>query len=465
MKLYLKQINTMNFTEQQNNAYSSFLNGENIFITGPGGCGKSYFIQQIYKMARQEGKNIKVTSLTGCSAILLNCRATTIHKWGCLGIGKGNELSIYRRIIQRKQTANYLDTDILVIDEISMLNQYLFEVLNYLCKKIRKCELPFGGIQIVASGDFYQLPPVCTDNDDSIHANFCFQSSIWNDIFELENQFVFDVNFRQNEDEEYFNMLQEVRCGTPSFDTIEQLVMCSTKKYDETEDDGSKPTYIYPTKKMVDKVNAQEFNNVIQEGETKTKNTRNKYSYASGLKYAENIISDKFIKEKDVKAEYEHLLKNGMFEQKLELCERCQVMCISNIDQEMGLVNGSQGIIIGFTTEDNKKYPIVKFDNIEQPVTIREHSWSLESNVNYCITQLPLILSWAITIHKSQGMSIDKAVVDIGSSIFQYGQTYVALSRVKSLQGLYLTKVAAHKIKAHPEVIKFYKSLDSKKND
>ena len=108
MKLYLKQINTMNFTEQQNNAYSSFLNGENIFITGPGGCGKSYFIQQIYKMARQEGKNIKVTSLTGCSAILLNCRATTIHKWGCLGIGKGNELSIYRRIIQRKQTANYL---------------------------------------------------------------------------------------------------------------------------------------------------------------------------------------------------------------------------------------------------------------------------------------------------------------------------------------------------------------------
>ena len=137
------------------------------------------------------------------------------------GIGKGNELSIYRRIIQRKQTANYLDTDILVIDEISMLNQYLFEVLNYLCKKIRKCELPFGGIQIVASGDFYQLPPVCTDNDDnSIHANFCFQSSIWNDIFELENQFVFDVNFRQNEDEEYFNMLQEVRCGTPSFDTM-----------------------------------------------------------------------------------------------------------------------------------------------------------------------------------------------------------------------------------------------------
>ena len=149
-----------------------------------------------------------------------------------------------------------------------------------------------------------------------------------------------------------------------------------------------------------------------------------------------------------------------MFEFNLELCEGCQVMCVSNIDQEMGLVNGSQGIIMGFATEDNKTCPIVKFDNIEHPVTIRDHSWSLESNGNYCVSQLPLILSWAITIHKSQGMSIEKAVVDIGSSIFQYGQTYVALSRLKSLNGLYLTKVNAQKIKAHPQVIKYYKKLN-----
>jgi len=445
----------MNFTNCQNDAYSSFLNGENIFITGPGGCGKSYFIQQIYKVANQEGKNIKVTSLTGCSAILLNCKATTIHKWGCLGIGKGNELSIYRKIIQRKQTINYIDTDILVIDEISMLNQYLFEILNYLCKKIRNCDLPFGGIQIVASGDFYQLPPVCTDNDNIIHSNFCFQSDLWNEIFESHNQFVFDVNFRQNEDEDYYRMLEEIRCGTPSFDTIENLVVCSKKKYNEEEDAGSKPTYIYPIKKMVDKVNQEEYKKLVE-----TTNIRT-YSYISGLKHSENTISDKFIKEKDVKNEYEHLLKNGMFEQKLELCEGCQVMCISNIDQELGLVNGSQGLVVGFSNdENNKHFPIVKFDNIDTEVIIREHCWSFESDENYCISQIPLILSWAITIHKSQGMSIEKAVVDIGNSIFQYGQTYVALSRVKSLKGLYLKKVNAQRIKAHPEVVRYYKKLN-----
>ena len=444
----------MNFTKRQNDAYASFLNGENIFITGPGGCGKSYFIQQIYKAANIEGKNIEVTSLTRCSAILLNCKATTIHKWGCLGIGKGNELSIYRNIIKRKQTQNYIDTDILVIDEISMLNQYLFEVLNYLCQKIRNCDLPFGGIQIVASGDFYQLPPVCKDMEDTIQSNFCFQSKLWNEVFECQNQFVFDINFRQNEDEDYFTMLQEIRRGVPSFDTIEKLVSCSMKKYNKSDENESKPTYIYPTKKMVDKVNLDEFKKLRD-----FKNVE-PYSYVTGLKKSENVISDKFISEKDVKNEYEHLIKNGMFENKLELCEGCQVMCISNIDQEIGLVNGSQGIVIGFTYEDNKHFPIVKFDHIEQEITIREHSWSFESDERYSISQIPLILSWAITIHKSQGMSIEKAVVDIGSSIFQYGQTYVALSRVKSLNGLYLTKVNAQKIKAHPEVTKYYKKLN-----
>lgn len=449
---------TMNFTPRQTEAYSSFLNGENIFITGPGGCGKSYFIQQIFKAANKEGKNIKVTSLTGCSAILLNCKATTIHKWGCLGIGKGNELSIYRKIIQRKQTQNYIDTDILVIDEISMLNQYLFEVLNYLCKKIRKSEQHFGGIQIVASGDFYQLPPVCTDNDDTIQSNFCFQSNLWNEIFEPQNQFVFDVNFRQNEDEEYFNMLQEIRCGTPSFETIGNLVCCSKKNCDEIKDSGSKPTFIYPIKKMVDKLNQTEYGKLRQNNNTDT------HSYKSGLKKMDTVISEKFINEKDVKYEYDHLMKNGMFEDNIELCEGCQVMCISNIDQDVGLVNGSQGIIVGFSSEDGKKYPIVKFDHIDHEITIKEHSWTFETNENYCISQLPLILSWAITIHKSQGMSIEKAVVDIGNSIFQYGQTYVALSRVKSLNGLYLTKVNAQKIKAHPEVVKYYKKIELNKS-
>ena len=150
-----------------------------------------------------------------------------------------------------------------------------------------------------------------------------------------------------------------------------------------------------------------------------------------------------------------------MYEENLELCVGCQVMCISNIDQERNLVNGSQGVVLEFkyVAERNNYYPVVKFDKIEEPVTVMEHSWFLESNDKYTIHQLPLILSWAITVHKSQGLSIDKAFIDIGSHIFECGQTYVALSRVKSMDGLYLKSINLKKIRAHPKVVEFYKYL------
>jgi len=442
----------MTFTKCQTEAFDSFLNGQNIFITGPGGCGKSYFIKEVFRIACAEGKNIKVTSLTGCSAILLNCKATTIHKWGYLGLGKGDELTTYRKIIKKKQTTNYIETDILVIDEISMLNQHLFELLDFLCKKIRKSELPFGGIQIVASGDFFQLPPVCLDNSNISQANFCFQSILWEKTF--DKQFSFDVNFRQNDDPRFFEILQEIRVGSPSFDTISTLVECSVKIYDESE--KVKPTRIFPIKKMVEKINQSEIKKLFDNGNPE------QCEYKVSLKYSNEKISNKTINETEVKSEVEHVMKNAVFDESIILCVGCQVMCIANVDQELGLVNGSQGVVQGFVSEDGIRLPIVKFDNIDSEVTIRTHNWILESNENYSLVQIPLVLSWAITIHKSQGMSIEKAVIDIGSSVFQYGQTYVALSRVKSLRGLYLTKVNAQKIRAHPQVIQFYKKLKLK---
>lgn len=439
----------MNFTQAQQAAFDSYLNGENIFITGPGGCGKSYFIQNVYQHAKENKKNIQVTSMTGCSAILLNCNATTIHKWGCLGLGKGEEFDIYKRIMKMKKYENYINIDILVIDEVSMLNEKLFETLNYLFQTFRKTkDKMFGNVQIIFSGDFYQLPPVCKDKTNIAEANFCFQSKIWDDVF--HNCYIFDKNFRQHEDPKYFEMLTEIREGKVSFDTIGELIQCSKKTI--ALDDPIQPTKIFPIKKMVDTINQDE----LKKLETK------KYIYNAKIyNNKTELPSLKAISQKNIQNEMDTLMKNGMFEEKLELCIGCQVMCICNLDQENNLVNGSQGVIQDFHYDfnSNNYHPYVKFDHIEEPKLIQENMWFLETNQNFSVGQLPIILSWAITTHKSQGLSIEKALIDIGNNIFECGQTYVALSRVKSLKGLYLTKVNAQKIKAHPKVIEFYKKL------
>ena len=441
-----------NFTPTQQEAYEQYLNGKNIFITGSGGCGKSYFIKKIYDDAKLKNKNIKVTSLTGVSAILLKCCATTIHKWGNLGLGTADEYSVYKKIIKMRLTNNYLNTEILVIDEISMMSEKLFELIDYLCKKIRNNQLSFGGIQVIMSGDFYQLPPVCKDKNIVSESNFCFQSNLWDSTFDYS--YIFEKNFRQSGDKKYFEMLQEIRVGEPSMETIVTLVECSKKK----ENLDIKPTKLYPIKKLAEKINFQELNKIVN---------KTMYEYTPGI-FCDSIeINLSSIKVKHVKDEIGYVLKNSMFEENLKICVGCQVMCIANVDQENNLVNGSQGIVVRFEycTINNKSYPVIKFENIEHDITIKEHSWEIDDNSNYSIKQLPLILSWAITIHKSQGLSIDNALIDIGNSIFEYGQTYVALSRVKSLDGLYLTNVKANKIKANPTVIKFYKDLKKKGNE
>lgn len=437
-----------NLTETQQEAFNAYRLGLNIFVTGSGGCGKSYFIKQLYQDAIKRNKNIKVTSLTGCSAILLDCNATTIHRWSGIGLAKGEIETIYKNVLKMKKTKNYYETDILVIDEVSMLNEKLFNLLDFLCKKFRKNNKPFGGIQVICSGDFYQLPPVCIDKNNKSEKNFCFQSSLWNETF--HGCYLFDVNFRQQEDNEYYQILQEIRHGNLSYDSIEQLVHCSKKKINKQ--DTIQPTILYPIKKYVEKVNKEKLDKLDEK----------KYIYTPQVYYRNVLVNNlNQLKDKPLQNEIENNIKNNIFEEQLELCIGCQVMCIYNLDQENNLVNGSQGIITEFKyiTSKNKYYPVVKFENIPDPITIMEHAWYLQSNDKYTIQQLPLILSWAITIHKSQGLSIEKAMIDIGSSIFEYGQTYVALSRVKSLDGLYLIKLDTHKIKAHPEVKKFYHQL------
>ena len=202
----------MELSEEQQIAFNKYVSGDNIFITGPGGTGKSALIKMIYEHAIQFSKNIQVTALTGCAAVLLNCKAKTLHSWA--GIGLGNEPSekLIEKIINNKfSKKRWIKIDILVVDEISMLSLKLFNVLNEIGMKIRKNRIPFGGIQLIFSGDFFQLPTVGNKNDPDSQ-RFCFESDVWNIVFNRDCQIQLIKIFRQT-DELYCSILNQIRSG------------------------------------------------------------------------------------------------------------------------------------------------------------------------------------------------------------------------------------------------------------
>jgi ATP-dependent DNA helicase PIF1 len=401
----------------QQHAYDLFTQGKNIFISGQAGTGKSFIINMIYNYAQLNNKKINVTALTGCAALLLNMKATTIHSWGGIGIG-GEVSTLISNIRKYKKVDNWL-IDILVVDEVSMMSKSLFELLDTIGKKLRKNPKPFGGIQLVFCGDFYQLPPI----DDS----FCFESPSWNQAF--DKTILFTKNYRQ-EDDGFQQVLNEVREGNISPEGCKLLLECTKKQVG----DGIKPTIIYPTKRLADQVN--QFENLTIESDPHTYK-----SYKSNLTGHISLELDKQIKTIDDTI----VLKIGS-----------QVMCIVNLDQDIGVVNGSQGLVIDFS----EGFPIVQFKTCK--MMIKPHLWKNDKYENEGIYQVPLILSWAITIHKAQGISLDEAMINIGSSVFEYGQTYVALSRVRTKEGLYIKSLDISRIKANPKVIEYYKSIKTK---
>ena len=405
------------FSSGQQEAFASYEKGENIFISGYAGTGKSYLINQIYKHAKENNKNIQVTAMTGCAAVLLG-NAKTLHSWAGIGIGNLPIEKLIANIRKYNKVENWTKLNILVIDEISMMSKALFELIDQIAQVLRKNKSPFGGIQILCSGDFHQLPP--------IEEEFCFESQLWDITF--AKQFVFKENFRQQGDMEYQNVLNEIREGNISPESCRLLLEC-TKKESENE---IRPTVLYPTKRLADQVN--QFENLTLDTET--------YTY----KKFYNPTATGYIKE-----ELER--QKGMYDDTITLKIGSQVMCIANLSQDEGIVNGSQGIVTDFVGG----FPQVKFKHITR--IILEHKWKNEKYEEFGVCQIPLILSWAITIHKAQGITLDEACINIGSSVFEFGQTYVALSRVSSLNGLYLKALDISKIRANPKVIEFYKRL------
>jgi ATP-dependent DNA helicase PIF1 len=431
------------FSDEQVVGMDLFSKGKNIFLTGPGGTGKSLLIQKMVEYAKNTKKSCTVCALTGCAAVLLDCKATTVHAWSGVGTMNGLDEDVIRRVTKKQTSKDNWKTDILIVDEVSMMSKRMFELLNKIGQLIRKNKNPFGGIQVIFVGDFFQLPPIEKDG-------FCFESEQWFDVFP-KNQHVELKTFFRQVDPVYIDILMKVRKGSldkASIDILEKYV---------ARDREQPITKIVPTRKHADFINQTMFDKI-----TEPSNTFNALIHKTvTIHLNDGKALDPYViqrcnalSEQEKDREIDTLLKNHNMSSSIELKVGAQVMCTRNINMEANIINGSQGVVVEFL----KNRPVVLFSNGRRMIMERV---LVQSDVlpTVAIEQYPLSWAWAMTIHKIQGCSLTHAQIDIGNSIFEYGQTYVALSRVRTMDGLYLMNFQPNRIKSNPKVIAFYNSL------
>jgi ATP-dependent DNA helicase PIF1 len=443
-------------TEEQLSVINHLLEGENLFLTGGGGVGKSYLLSAIYTefpglkkrliAARNPGSvaklpRIQMCALTGCAALLLGHKAKTLHSWAGIGLGKGSVSELYIKI-RRNQKAmrNWLCTDLLIIDEISMMTAELLDKLNEIGKKVRSNRKPFGGIQVLLVGDFYQLPPV--NKSDEV-TKFAFESDAWKELITSSIELTI---IQRQKDEVFQKVLKEGRVGQLSKESCEILRACEGRDWKENK---IRPTLLFPRRAEVEMIN--DSNLRALEGR--------RYTYKARLVYDGKIPDGFSESDEGFQKSLNMFDSDAAYSKELELMLNAQVMLIANVDPDSGLVNGSRGVVVDFCK--STELPIVEFLNgIKKPVGT--HTWPIEDYEFISRSQVPLKLAYAVTIHKSQGATLDSALVDIGSGVFEYGQAYVALSRVRSLEALYVYDFDPIAFKAHPKVKAFYKSLKVK---
>lgn len=396
--------------------------GKNIFLTGGAGTGKTHVLNEYIRYLREHDISVALTASTGIAATHIG--GMTIHAWS--GIGVREYLSEYDidTLEEKKYLYDrYQQVQVLIIDEISMLSGNYLEMLDRLCRSMkRNHEKPFGGIQIILCGDLFQLPPVSREGEDSL---LVIDMPIWR-----SGQFVtcyLSEQYRQ-QDDIFTEMLQALRSGTS---TQEHLELLMSRIVEHDEEDFSTLTKLFTHNHHVDRINEQALATIDEHPHT----------YQMTHKGKEVLV--------------ETLKKGCLALQELTLKKGAEVMFIKN-NFEKGYVNGTRGKVIGF---DDQLLPIVKTVSGET-ITVDYETWSIDDDhkVLASLTQIPLRHAWAITVHKSQGMSLDAAVIDL-SQAFGYGMGYVALSRVRSLAGLYLVGFSPDALAMHPRIMQYDRVL------
>lgn len=399
----------------QSDAIDILKTGANVFLTGEPGAGKSHTVREYVKYLHAHGITVALTASTGIAATHIG--GMTIHSWSGLGIRKYITRRECKDLATNTQLAKRIrGASTLIIDEISMLEASMLDALDLVCREVRKTEMPFGGLQVVFVGDFFQLPPVSRHGEAP--ARFSFSARSWTDA----NLTVCYLSEQHRQDDPTFLMvLSALRRGTIAEDHVAHL-----HARRETSDDKD-ITKLYAHNADVDHMNTAKLRTLLGKERTYTMTS------AGSAKLVEQM-------------------KRGCLSpEKLTLKIGARVMFTRNNPIE-GYVNGSIGDVVDFDAES--KYPVVQLAS-GRVITVQPGMWSIDGDGGAPIAilrQLPLRLAWAMTVHKSQGMTLDKAFIDLGQA-FAYGQGYVALSRVKSLAGLFLGGLNARALEVDPTVL------------
>uniref|UniRef100_A0A670XPY4 ATP-dependent DNA helicase PIF1 n=1 Tax=Pseudonaja textilis TaxID=8673 RepID=A0A670XPY4_PSETE len=407
-------------SQEQSRVLNAVLSGKNVFFTGSAGTGKSYLLKKIVASFPPNGTY--VTASTGVAACQIG--GITLHAFAGIGSGKAplhQCLELAQRPGVRQQ---WLNCRCLIIDEISMVEGDLFDKLEAVARDVRKCEDPFGGIQLIICGDFLQLPPVAKDHKQP---KFCFQAKSWRKCIHLNMEL---TEVRRQTDKEFISLLNTVRLGRCTEEVTRLLTQTVMQK---VERNGILATRLCTHKDDV------EFTN-----------TKQLQQLSGQLRSFKAVDSDPMLaKTLDAQCPVKSMI---------ELKEGAQVMLTKNLDVSQGLVNGARGVVIGFETE-GKGLPKVRFlCGVTNIIGLERWVFKGPAGIHLSRQQLPLKLAWAISIHKSQGMSLDCAEVSL-ARVFESGQAYVALSRARSLASLRVLDFEAKVVRANPCVLRFYKEL------
>jgi nucleoside-triphosphatase THEP1 len=398
--------------------------GCNVFLTGEPGSGKTYTINQFVAYLRASGIEPAITASTGIAATHIH--GMTLHSWSGIGVMRDmRDEDIADLAKSRYISMRIKKTKVLIVDEISMIDGEMLSNVERVCRRIKKSAQPFGGMQVVFVGDFFQLPPVQKNKqkrsvrDETSVSVFSFASPVWR----MTQPIVcYLTEQHRQEDAHFLDILSAMRRDEFSETQFERMRDC-LRTLDEVPSDM---TRLFSHNMDVDSINTKE----LQKLSGKTR------SFLMADRGPERLV--------------EALKRGCLSPERLELKEGAAVMFTKN-NPNVGFVNGTLGTIIGW--DEESRCPVVMTHD-EVVIVAKPMEWAIEEQgeVLAKIMQIPLRLAWAMTIHKSQGMSLDAAVMDL-SKTFEFGQGYVALSRVRNLAGVHLLGVNEQAFRVSPEIL------------